>query len=167
MMTPFVAVHAFIASLALVLGAYNLIRKPKGDRRHKLIGRVWVASMYYVAISSFWIQHLNHGHLSPIHIISVVVLVTLTAAMVAVRTGRIGLHRVFVVISYVALVGAFVGAVVVPKRAIPQTVTHHPFWFAIAVLACALLGVVVIRAGRRGAPAGDGRQDVRQRSTAI
>jgi hypothetical protein len=43
--------------------------------------------------------------------------------------------------SYFGLVGAFVGAVVVPQRRIPQLALHHP-----VVLAAATIGVIAVAA---------------------
>ena len=36
------ATHAFAASVALPLGAWQLFRPTKGDHQHRLIGRTWV-----------------------------------------------------------------------------------------------------------------------------
>jgi hypothetical protein len=42
-------------------------------------------------------------------------------------------HRRFIAGSYLGLVGAFVGAVPVPTRDIPQLAMHRPFELALAV----------------------------------
>src|SRR5262249_40434745 len=103
--------HAVGAAVALVLGAYNLIRRTKGDRRHRWIGRVWVIAMYWTVLSSFAIRELRPGHFSWIHGLSLFTFVTLSIGLWAALTHRVGLHRRFMTGSYLGLVGAFIGAV--------------------------------------------------------
>ncbi|HET7328131.1 MAG TPA: DUF2306 domain-containing protein, partial [Nocardioidaceae bacterium] len=125
-MMPLVAAHALGASLALLLGAVNLLRRTKGDRPHRMIGRVWVVSMYWTVLSSFFIRELDPGGFSWIHGLSVFTFVTLTIGLWAAMTGRIQTHRGFMRGSYLGAVGAFVGATVVPQRDIPQLAVDHP-----------------------------------------
>ncbi|HXJ25558.1 MAG TPA: DUF2306 domain-containing protein [Streptosporangiaceae bacterium] len=133
--------HASTASVALLLGAHNLIRRPRGDRRHLIVGRVWLACMYVTVLSSFAIQALHPGHFTWIHGLSVFTLVTLTIGLWAARTHRAAVHGQFMAGSYFGLVGAFIGAVVVPQRRIPQLALHHP-----VVLAAATIGVIAVAA---------------------
>ena len=51
--TWLVAGHAVCATLALVLGAAQLLRRRFGDRLHRWTGRVWVALTAVVSLSSF------------------------------------------------------------------------------------------------------------------
>ena len=132
----FIAAHAVGASVALVLGAVNLRRQAKGDPVHRRVGRVWVVCMYWTILSSFAITRLNPGHFSWIHLLSIFTFGTLTIGLWAAMTGRIQTHQRYMTGSYFGLLGAFVGAVVVPVRAIPQFAEHHP-----AVLAGAAAGV--------------------------
>ena len=61
--------------LATVLVALTLtpvmLWQPRGTRRHRKLGYVWVAAMVISALDSFWIRQTNHGHLSVIHLLSV------------------------------------------------------------------------------------------------
>ena len=57
--TVLIATHAVAATLALVLGGANLVRRPRGDAVHRVIGRLWLGFMYFAATSSFWIQQLR------------------------------------------------------------------------------------------------------------
>ncbi|WP_027347088.1 DUF2306 domain-containing protein [Hamadaea tsunoensis] len=147
-----IGVHASAATVSLVLGAYNLLRRPKGDQRHRRIGRVWVVAMYLTIITSFFIQALRPGHFSWIHGLSVFTFVTLTIGLWAARTGRVKHHRRFMTGSYFGLLGAFVGAVVVPVRQIPQWIVHNPVPLTLGALACVGLALAIIRlSGRRAA----------------
>ena len=69
--TTLVATHAVGASLAMVLGGVQVGRRRRGDRPHRVIGRVWLALMYFTALSSFWIQQIRPGNFSWIHALSV------------------------------------------------------------------------------------------------
>ena len=142
-----IPLHASGATIALVLGAYNVMRRRKGDRRHRWIGRVWVIAMYWTVLSSFAIRQLRPGHFSWIHGLSLFTFVTLSVGLWAALTHRVRLHRQFITGSYLGLVGAFVGAVAVPSRDIPQWVVHEPLKLAIGALISVGLAVIVIRAG--------------------
>src|SRR4051812_8431008 len=124
--TLLIAAHAVGATLALMLGAYVVLRRRKGDRTHRRLGRVWVISMYWVAFSSFGIQRLTPGHFSWIHGLSAWTIVSLTVAVWAARTGRVRAHRQFVVGSYLGLVGAGLAATAFPVRLVPQTIVPAP-----------------------------------------
>ena len=68
--------HAFAAFAALAVGGAQLAL-PKGTMRHRALGYAWVALMLVIAISSFWIQQIRLvGPFSPIHLLSILVLVT-------------------------------------------------------------------------------------------
>jgi uncharacterized membrane protein len=147
-MTWLIPAHATVATLALLLGARNLLVRRKGDRPHRIIGRIWMVAMYATVISSFAIRELNPGRFSWIHGLSVFTFVTLTIALWAARTHRIRVHRGFAIGSYFGLVGAFIGAVVVPVRYIPQQITHRPAEVALALLGCVVLALTLVRLAR-------------------
>jgi uncharacterized membrane protein len=99
-MMPF---HLTAALLALVLGGV-MLALPKGTRRHKLLGRLWVGLMVFVAVSSFWIGF------SWIHLLSVWTLISLACALWFIRRGNVRAHRGFMIGTYLGLVGAGLGA---------------------------------------------------------
>ena len=73
--------HAIAAMLALVLGGFQL-RMAKGTARHRLLGYIWTGLMAFFAISGFFIYQTQIiGIFSPIHLLSVLVLVTLWRAI--------------------------------------------------------------------------------------
>jgi uncharacterized membrane protein len=144
-----IPLHAAAATVSLLLGAYNLLRRTKGDGLHRVAGRVWVGAMYFTILSSFLIKALNPGHFSWIHGLSAFTFVTLSIGLWAATTGRVQLHRQFMTGSYLGLLGAFIGAVVVPQRDIPQWIVHRPLQLTLGALACAAVAALVILAGRR------------------
>jgi uncharacterized membrane protein len=156
-----IALHAGGATVALALGAWNLLRPVKGDRPHRWAGRVWVVAMYWVVLSSFAIKALRPGHFSWIHGLSAFTFVTLSIGLWAAFTHRIDLHRQFMTGSYLGLVGALIGAVVVPQRDIPQWFLHEPLGLATGAAVSLGLAAAVIQVSRRRRPArvGTGRAE--------
>lgn len=152
--------HAAGATVALLLGAWNLRRNPKGDRPHRLVGRVWVVAMYWTVLSSFFIKKLTPGHFSWIHGLSIFTFCTLSIGLWAAVTHRVELHRRFMSGSYFGLLGAFAGAVAVPVRDVPQWIVHQPLRLALGAAACLLVaGLVVVAARRRTGRARNLKED--------
>ncbi len=88
-----IQLHMASAIVALVLGGLILWRR-KGTPWHKLLGKVWVGLMLIVAFSSFFINEIRlWGAFSPIHLITIYVLVNLYLAISLVRKGNIKAHR--------------------------------------------------------------------------
>jgi uncharacterized membrane protein len=90
-MSPWLALHLASIVPAMPLGAFVLFR-PKGNRIHRLAGRIWAGLMLVAAVSSFRVVGLT-GHLSPIHLLSALTLVGVPRAVVAARRGNIAAHR--------------------------------------------------------------------------
>jgi uncharacterized membrane protein len=124
--TVLIASHATAATLALVLGAVQLLRRHFGDRLHRWTGRVWVVLQYFVAISSFWIRDTATGRFSWIHILSVITIVSITAALIAIRRGDVTTHAISMTMTYLGLIGALIGVVAVPTRLVPRSFAADP-----------------------------------------
>ncbi|PZV36118.1 DUF2306 domain-containing protein [Mesorhizobium kowhaii] len=99
--------HAFAAFAASAIGATQLVL-PKGTPRHRIAGYVWAALMLVIAVSSFWIHQIRLiGPFSPIHLLSILVLVTVPLAVWHAHNHRVAKHRKVMISLYVfALVGA-------------------------------------------------------------
>jgi hypothetical protein len=82
--------------------------------------------MYLTVLSSFLIRELRPGELTLIHALSVFTFGTLTTGVIAAVRGNVGLHRRMMTGSWLGVVGAFVGAVAVPTRTLPQLAVHQP-----------------------------------------
>lgn len=102
---PAVHIHLAATILALALGIFMLIRR-KGTVSHRTLGWLWVALMLTAALSSFWITGLR-GSFSPIHGLSLLVLILVPLAVLAIRRGKVKRHRA-------AMIGLFFGALVIP-----------------------------------------------------
>jgi uncharacterized membrane protein len=79
------------AAAAVPLGAYVVLSR--GGRWHKPAGRIWAALMIFVAGTSFWITGVNGARWSPIHLLSVLTLVSVPYAVWRVRRGQVTHHR--------------------------------------------------------------------------
>jgi len=142
--TLLIAAHAFCATVALIVGAFNLLRRRKGDLLHRIAGWSWTAAMIFVSVSSFWIRTFNPGRLSPIHILSVITLVSLAGAIWSAARHNIASHRGFMLGSYFGLLGALVAAVAVPGRMIPPLAVHDPLTAVEALVATIAVGGVIL-----------------------
>lgn len=91
---PFtVQVHALAALAALLLGALQLLA-PKGRLPHRFMGWLWVAMMAVTALSSFiFVWGPGFDGLGPIHLLSIVTLVSLLGLVRAARSHQIARHR--------------------------------------------------------------------------
>jgi uncharacterized membrane protein len=104
--SPLIQIHAFAAMGAFALGAVQLAA-PKGTLPHRTIGWIWATLMLTVAISSFWIHGIGMvGPFSAIHLLSILTLVTLPAAILAARRHHVETHRK-------AMTSIFIGALVI------------------------------------------------------
>jgi len=92
--------HAGAGLSTVVLGGIVLARR-KGTTIHRALGWVWFVLMYSIAIGSFWIR--SDGGLSWIHGLSAGMIVTLTHALWAIKTGRVKGHRIAVTCAYIGL----------------------------------------------------------------
>lgn len=98
-------IHLLCAVPAIPLGGWIMLSR-KGDRRHKLLGRIWAVFMLGAALSSFALTGLLGGSFSPIHALSVLVLVSIPRAVWNIRRGKVGAHKRSMVVLYVSLVTA-------------------------------------------------------------
>ncbi len=99
--SPVIQIHAAAAILALLVGAIVLFRR-KGDRRHRVLGKLWVTLMAIVALSSFFIWTIRlWGVFSPIHLLSILTLFLLWRAVSYARARNIVLHKRTMQYTYV------------------------------------------------------------------
>ena len=90
---PAIPVHAFAAMAAFVLGVVQLAA-PKGTLPHRTIGWIWVVLMLAVAASSFSIHQIKlWGPWSPIHLLSIFVLITVPLGIWHAHRHRVVDHR--------------------------------------------------------------------------
>jgi uncharacterized membrane protein len=98
-----VQMHAAGAFLALATGSAVLFMR-KGTTTHRISGQVWAALMVFVALTSFAITGTRPpGHFSAIHILSVITLISIPAAILYRRKGNIRRHAIIMVSTFLGL----------------------------------------------------------------
>src|ERR1700724_4750496 len=103
---PVIQIHAFAAIAAFAVAAPQL-SAPTGTIPHRLIGWLWAVLMLTVAISSLFIHEIRlWGPWSPIHLLSILVLVTLPLAVLHARRHDVRQQRM-------AMLMLFTGALVI------------------------------------------------------
>ena len=100
-----IPLHAIMAMIAIILGGIQLSMK-KGGAIHKLLGRIWVALMLIVAITSFFIHEIRlWGAYSPIHLLSLWTIFILGVGIYYARVGNIKRHKqVMITLYFFALI---------------------------------------------------------------
>ena len=95
-----IPLHAIMAMIAIILGGIQLSMK-KGGPIHKLLGRIWVALMLIVAITSFFIHETKMwGDYSPIHLLSLWTIFILGVGVYYARVGNIKRHKQVMIATY-------------------------------------------------------------------
>ncbi|MDO5503291.1 MAG: DUF2306 domain-containing protein [Actinomycetia bacterium] len=138
--------HVAAASVGVLLGGYQLWRRPRGDARHRLLGRVWCWLMAWTALSSFWIREIADGAFSWLHVLSVVTLVSIVLGVLRARSGDIPGHRGAMMGAWIGSATAFVFAVAIPDRHIPAFAMGNPLGaaqFTAAVVGATILCIAI------------------------
>ncbi|HEX8300663.1 hypothetical protein [Sphingomonas sp.] len=84
--------HLGTILIALALTPVMLLRR-RGDRKHRLLGRIWVIAMLATALLSFNLRLINRGDFSLIHLLSAWTLIQAPLIWWSARTHRVTLHR--------------------------------------------------------------------------
>ncbi len=101
------AVRIHVASVvpAAVLGGWLLYAR-KGTPTHRLLGKLWLLLMVLTSLSTFFIHEIRMiGDFSPIHLLSIFVIVSAFLAIRAARRHQIQAHRRSVISMYVGGIG--------------------------------------------------------------
>lgn len=84
--------HLATVVVALALTPVMMFAR-RGDRRHRLLGRVWVVTMVLTALLSFRVRLIDGGGFSWIHLLSAWVLVQAPLVWWTARTHDVARHR--------------------------------------------------------------------------
>ncbi|MCC2610618.1 DUF2306 domain-containing protein [Neorhizobium petrolearium] len=140
-----VQIHVAAVLPAAVLGAYILVNH-KGTPAHRLLGKIWMALMVITSFSSFFIHEINLFYgFSPIHLLSIFVLVGVWRAISAARAHNIRAHKASVIGMYI---GGIVGAglfTLIPGRIMNAVVfSGGPDWGLLLAIA-AIAGLLFLQ----------------------
>jgi uncharacterized membrane protein len=84
--------HLGTIAVALGLTPVLLLRR-RGDDFHRVLGWIWASAMFVTASLTFFIRVINPGHLSPIHLLSLLTIVAVPRLVLQARGHRIAQHR--------------------------------------------------------------------------
>lgn len=124
---PAVLVHLAFAGAAVLLGPAALWAR-KGSQGHRGLGYAWVTVMVGTALSAFFIRSTGTFQwfgFSPIHLLAVVALAGVAAAIVAIARRKVEAHRKGMQRTYL---GACLGAglfTLLPGRYLGDLLWHH------------------------------------------
>jgi uncharacterized membrane protein len=131
-----IQLHVFAAVLALLIGPFALLRKRR-DRIHKTVGYIWVSAMAITALSSFLIFELRViGLFSPIHLLSVLALVSMGFAINRIRQKDVVGHKRAMWRLYYQAIGLAGLFTFLPGRTMNETFTFAEPWSVFAVAVC-------------------------------
>lgn len=128
---PLIFAHLVSALGALALGAVILARR-KGTTSHRATGWLWVTLMASTMLTSAFIRDYrlpNVAGITPIHLFTVLVAVSLPRALLAVRRGDIATHRK-------EMRGMYIGGCIVAGlfALLPGRFLGRQFWAAVGPL---------------------------------
>lgn len=86
------AIHLITVIPAIPLGTY-VILAPKGGRRHKMLGKIWLSLMFVTATATIFIRNVNDGQFSWIHFFTLLTFVAIPQAIISARQGKIEAHK--------------------------------------------------------------------------
>lgn len=84
--------HLVTIMVALALTPAMLLRR-RGDRRHRLLGTIWVVAMLLTALLSFNLRLSRDGGFSFIHLLSIWTLIQVPIIWWSARTHNVVRHR--------------------------------------------------------------------------
>lgn len=84
--------HVLTVGIGLALTPVLLLGR-RGARRHRWLGYAWVGALCSTALLSFGIRDIDHGGLSPIHILSAITLTQAPMLAWHARRHRVEAHR--------------------------------------------------------------------------
>jgi len=84
--------HLLGVVVALVVTPLLLWQR-RGTRRHRVLGYVWAGAMLLSAIDSLAVRQIANGAFSPIHLLSLFVIVTVPLLVLAARRHSVSQHR--------------------------------------------------------------------------
>lgn len=90
---PVVWFHIVSIGVALILTPVMLLHA-RGDRRHRILGTIWLAAMASTALASYGIRSAENGGFSWIHILSTVTLIGCWRTWVTARRHRLSIRLI-------------------------------------------------------------------------
>ena len=110
-MSP-IYIHAFFALIAVPVGLYILLTK-KGTQKHKLTGRIWTLFLLIVSFTALFIQAINPGEYSLIHLLISWTIGSLIYSIWSIRKFQKTKLQKYKKAHMYSMIGVYVGALLV------------------------------------------------------
>jgi len=118
--TPVMGVHIFVGIGAIFVGISQIFLIPKKTEAFKRVGVLWVLLMGALVLTSFDIRLVNEGGFSPIHGLSLVVLVLLGLGVVGTKKEKEGVQKFSLYASFGVLMFVLVALIATPGGVMNQ-----------------------------------------------
>ena len=118
--------HATLALLAVPLGLYIFLTK-KGTKQHKMLGRIWVTFLIIVSLTAIFIQTINPGQYSWIHLLIPFTLVSLIYSIWNIKKYKKTKIQRYKYSHMYSMIGVYVGALLIAGAftLMPGRLFHH------------------------------------------
>ena len=118
--------HAAFALLAIPLGLYVLLTK-KGTKQHRILGRIWVTFLIIVSLTAIFIQAINPGQYSLIHLLIPFTLVSLIYPIWNIKKYKKTKIERYKYSHMYSMIGVYVGALLIAGAftLMPGRFFHH------------------------------------------
>ena len=104
--------HATLALLAVPLGLYIFLTK-KGTKQHKMLGRIWVTFLIILSLTAIFIQTINPGQYSWIHLLIPFTLVSLIYSIWNIKKYKKTKIERYKYSHMYSMIGVYVGALLI------------------------------------------------------
>ena len=104
--------HVTFALLAVPLGLYIFLTK-KGTKQHKMLGRIWVIFLIIVSLTAIFIQTINPGQYSWIHLLIPFTLVSLIYSIWNIKKYKKTKIERYKYSHMYSMIGGYVGALLI------------------------------------------------------
>jgi len=110
--TLILSLHALPGLLALILGSIVLLSK-KGTKTHKRRGYMWLRLMLLISLTAIFIQEINPGSYSLIHLLIPWTIFSIIFGIYAIKKFKVTKNKVWRNLHQWTMIGLFFGALVI------------------------------------------------------
>jgi len=110
--TLILSLHALPGLLAVILGSIVLLSK-KGTKTHKRRGYIWLGLMLLISLTAIFIQEINPGSYSLIHLLIPWTIFSIIFGIYAIQKFKVTKNKVWRNLHQWTMVGLFFGALVI------------------------------------------------------
>jgi uncharacterized membrane protein len=110
--TLILSLHALPGLLAVILGSIVLLSK-KGTKTHKRRGYIWLGLMLLISLTAIFIQEINPGSYSLIHLLIPWTIFSIIFGIYAIKKFKVNKNKVWRNLHQWTMIGLFFGALVI------------------------------------------------------